>query len=173
MIRRLCGVVAATALVACRLPVGAPPAPAPAQTVVAGSPGWNPRSESATAEAVGVAGSEIRVGVGETARTANGALEVTFVGVLSDSRCPRGEACVWEGDAVVLLRLRAAEADEEAELHTAARGPRAAYVAGWRVELLDLQPSPVTGQPMHPEAYTAALRVTRGHGPDAAETATR
>lgn len=116
-------------------------------------------------------GLTIRIGLGETAQVADAGLEITFAEVLSDSRCPRGEACVWEGDAVIRLHLRAGVEAGEAVLHTASGGPGAAGIAGWHVELIDLQPVPVAGRPAPPDTYTASLVVTRGQAPEAPEIA--
>ena len=33
---------------------------------------------------------------------------IGFEAVHADSRCPKGEACVWEGDAIVLITVRSA-----------------------------------------------------------------
>lgn len=135
------------------------------------SPSRAPEKATSTAQGLPVADFTIQIGLGETARVADAAVEITFAEVLSDSRCPRGEACVWEGDAVILLHLRTGAVASEAELHTAARGPGAAGIAGWHVELLDLQPTPVAGRSTPREAYIASLRVTRGQGLEAPEFA--
>lgn len=42
-------------------------------------------------------GEELRLKVGQTAILSGESLEVSFLDVLEDSRCPRGVTCVWEG----------------------------------------------------------------------------
>lgn len=107
---------------------------------------------------------QLQVALGRTVSAANGALAVTFLEVVSDSRCPRGETCVWEGDAVLRFALRAGEERATVELHTAAREVRAAGIAGWQVELLALEPAPVSGKPAA-AAPVAQLAVRRGDAP--------
>lgn len=103
---------------------------------------------------------DIRIELGRTATVEAGALEVTFSEVTTDSRCPKGEACVWEGDAVVRVALKSAADAGTVELHTASRLSQAAAFAGWFVELVALDPVPVAGKPI-PQGYVATVRVTR------------
>ena len=107
---------------------------------------------------------QLQVALGRTVSAANGALAVTFLEVVSDSRCPRGETCVWEGDAVVRIALKSAADSGTAELHTASRLAHAAEFAGWSVTLVALDPVPIAGKPA-PQGYVATIRVTRGVAP--------
>ena len=92
-----------------------------------------------------------------------GALEIGFEAVTADSRCAKGETCVWEGDATVRVSLRHADrAKEERDLHTSPRTPDAADYAGWSIRLVTLDPFPVTGHTIPQADYVATLRVTRG-----------
>ena len=111
------------------------------------------------------AASDLRVEVGGTVVVEDGALEITFTEVASDSRCPRGETCIWEGDAVVRLAVRSGADNGALELHTSSRSARAAGFAGWSIELVALEPEPVAGKPV-PPAHVATLRVVRGEAPD-------
>lgn len=76
-------------------------------------------------------------------------VQITFVGVGQDSRCPPDVQCIWEGDAEVRLRVEA----EEVTLHThgGTRYPNSATVSGRTITLRDLTRSP----------YTATLVVTK------------
>jgi hypothetical protein len=112
-------------------------------------------------------GEAFRLGIGQSAALEDGSLEVRFEAVPSDSRCAKGEACVWEGDAVVRLDARSAAGSETIELHTSSRGPSAAGFDGWRIELLALEPPPIAGAERAP-AYVATLRVARGEAVEAA-----
>ena len=111
------------------------------------------------------AASELRLELGQTIAVDDGALEITFSEVISDSRCPKGETCFWEGDAVIRLAARSGADAGAIELHTASRGPHADVFAGWSIELLALDPTPVAGKPA-PLAYVATLRVGRGDAAD-------
>lgn len=100
--------------------------------------------------------------VGESALVESEALGLGFLGVPTDSRCPKGESCIWEGDATVRVWVqRASEARELRELHTSARGPAAASFEGWSIRLVALDPYPVTGRTVRQADYVATLQVTR------------
>lgn len=76
-------------------------------------------------------------------------VQITFVGVGQDSRCPPDVQCIWEGDAEVRLRV----GTEEVTLHThgGTQYPNSATVGGRTITLRDLTRSP----------YTATLVVTK------------
>jgi hypothetical protein len=85
---------------------------------------------------------------------------ITFERVSSDSRCPSGAKCVWEGDAVVVLRV-SSEGDGAAtlELHANPRFAQQGEAYGVRVTLERLDPYPTTERPASADAYVAHLRV--------------
>ena len=47
----------------------------------------------------------VRVRAGQSSRVNGAAFDVTFTRVAADSRCAKGETCIWEGSATVLLTL--------------------------------------------------------------------
>ena len=103
--------------------------------------------------------SEIEVRVGQTVRVAM--VAITFVGVSDDSRCPTGVTCVWEGDAIVRLRVgRDGATDEPVSLHANPRFSQEAVAAGVRLRLVRLEPYPDADRPIAPGEYRAALAVT-------------
>jgi hypothetical protein len=133
--------------------------------VLAGCAGAAGSSEPVIAAPV--AASELHLELGKTVVVEGGALEVTFSEIASDSRCPRGETCVWEGDAVVRFAVRSGAETGAIELHTSSRGARTAGFAGWRIELVALEPEPVAAKPV-PQTPVATLRVERGDATDGA-----
>lgn len=101
-------------------------------------------------------GKVFTLGVGETARLAGQEYEVTLKGVGQDSRCPEGVQCVWEGDAVVTVRITAGNAaPAEHELHTNARFATAVTVAGCELRLVALNPHPKQGVTLAADGYRA------------------
>lgn len=84
-----------------------------------------------------------RVTFGETG------IEVTFLRLAGDSRCPIGVTCIWEGDAEVRLLLDAPAAHAEVALHTTL-DPRAVDVDSYTLELVDVLPYPIEGEPADP-----------------------
>ena len=93
-------------------------------------------------------------------------LEVAFLRVLQDSRCPKNVQCVWQGDAVIQLQVKSADGGfdvVEARLPGGA-APTDTTVpwdigAGYRFRLLNLDPYPVAGVQVDSSAYVATLLV--------------
>jgi hypothetical protein len=105
----------------------------------------------------------LQLQVGEAASADRQALRIGFLSVTADSRCAKGEVCVWEGDATVRLWLqRAGGAREERELHTSSRAAHAAQYEDWWVRLVLLEPYPIAGRAIAPADYVATLQVTHG-----------
>ena len=50
-------------------------------------------------------GQEVELKPGQTASIEAEELEVKFAGVISDSRCPTGATCVWEGEVSCTLEI--------------------------------------------------------------------
>jgi hypothetical protein len=87
--------------------------------------------------------------------------------VPSDSRCPRGVTCVWEGDAVAAITVHppcykegCKAASAALELHTRL-DPRSGEGWGHRVELLSLLPYPDKDVGNDRSPYVAWVRVTK------------
>jgi hypothetical protein len=98
-----------------------------------------------------VLGQAFVVDVGESVIVAGVGLTVTYVELVTDSRCPPDVQCIWAGNATIAVRLSAAgEAPATVPLSTM-EGPTSAGYASFTVALVDLAwgPSP-----------TARLRVT-------------
>jgi hypothetical protein len=103
------------------------------------------------------------LGVGHSTVIDGVALEIGFQAVTSDSRCPKGEVCIWEGDATVCLWVQpAAGTKEDLVLHTSSKGQSTAEYGNWSIRLVALDPYPVTGRTIPQADYVATLRVTSG-----------
>lgn len=108
-------------------------------------------------------GTEFQLRVGQSALVSAANIEVGFTAVAADSRCGKGEVCVWEGDATVELWLRSADgAKEEFELHTNTKSPNSVIYEGLSIRLIGLFPQPLSGQVPAAENYIAMFQVTRG-----------
>jgi hypothetical protein len=101
--------------------------------------------------------------VGQSSRIEAESLAIGVEAVSSDSRCPKGETCIWEGDATVRIWVqRAATAKETRELHTASSKSTAAEYEGWSIRLVALTPYPLTGRTITQANYVVTLELTRG-----------
>jgi hypothetical protein len=101
--------------------------------------------------------------VGQSAHVAEANLTVGFDAVTSDSRCGKGEVCIWEGDATVVIWLRPVGVEKERhELHTSTKSPNSVIYKGFSIRLVSLFPLPLSGQTPAAEHYIATFQVTRG-----------
>lgn len=112
---------------------------------------------SSTESRSAVLGEDITLAPGERAVFAEQNLEVQFVRVIEDSRCPHDVTCVWAGEVRVQLAVRSAAGDAQLEVIA---GQSAAYDA-YSVSLLAVQPERATSAPIPASEYRATLRVER------------
>ena len=103
---------------------------------------------------------QFTIAPGETASVESTSLRVQFIRVTGDSRCPADVFCVQGGDALVHVRaMNGGAADYE--LHTGDQSQAAVTHAGFRIELVQLQPYPFSSRTIAPGDYRATLTVTR------------
>lgn len=97
---------------------------------------------------------------GEAATVAGASLQVRFVRVAGDSRCPGDAICIQGGDAIVQINVGSASGAADYELHTGDSSRGAVSHAGFRVELVSLEPYPFSSRPFSPDQYRAILKVS-------------
>lgn len=76
--------------------------------------------------------------------------------VVTDSRCPAGVSCVWEGEVVIALTLRSRGASFPILLSDHA-GP--ADANGYQLTLISVQPKPTPSGPPPISEYRVTVRV--------------
>ena len=87
---------------------------------------------------------QISIRTGETKSVNGSKLNVKFLGVVEDSRCPKGTTCIWAGNAKVSIRVwKKNQKPVELELNSTL-DPRSVEVMGYKVALAGL--SPQTGK---------------------------
>ena len=113
-------------------------------------PAANQPTASTTAD-----GSDVQLGIGETARLADGS-RLAYLRLENDSRCPPDVQCVWAGDAEIALRWQpAAGRAQDIALRTASpRGDSSARIGERSVTLVALERG---------IAPRATLRIDRAH----------
>lgn len=97
--------------------------------------------------------------VGQTRTIAGQGLNVTFDGVLSDSRCPIDVNCFWQGNAEVQVTLSKAGNPSSTVVLNTGVSPNTATYLNYEVELTDLNPDPVSTSTINPNDYVATLIV--------------
>lgn len=102
---------------------------------------------------------EFTLKVGETGKAPREQLQVEFVSVADDSRCPKGVTCVWAGNAKVLLKFSKGNSKPvEMELNTNIK-PRIIPYFGYELRLEKLDPYPEASGPINPSDYVVTLSV--------------
>lgn len=106
-----------------------------------------------------IAGKPFELKTGVTASLPNGT-RLTFEAVKEDSRCPADAQCIWAGDAVVIVVLKAPKGPPESrELHMRPSGPGITY-DDYTITLTALAPYPRAGQEIRPADYVATFVVS-------------
>jgi hypothetical protein len=108
-------------------------------------------------------GSEVKLELkaGESAVVGPEGLVVGFDGVPSDSRCPTGVLCIWEGDAVARIWTNLeSEPKETFDLHSHRSFKWKASYHGYQISLMTIAPYPHIDVPIPPGEYVASLTVT-------------
>jgi hypothetical protein len=88
-------------------------------------------------------------------------LNVQFVAVTGDSRCPADALCIQGGDAIVHIRVLDGGASSSYELHTGDSSRAAITHKQVRIALVELQPYPFSSRTIAPGEYRATLTASR------------
>lgn len=108
-------------------------------------------------------GREFKVKVGQAVTLEGAGLRLKFAGVEEDSRCPVGVACVWAGNAEVLLEVGARGAKRTLKLNTneSTRKAGEGRYRRYTVKLLELNPRPSPERKIAAGEYRATLLVVK------------
>lgn len=102
---------------------------------------------------------ELTLRVGEEVRVGGSSVRARLFRVIEDSRCPSSVVCVWEGQGVVEIGLRAGEGPVERLQLSTLLDPRSVPWRSLRVTLIRLEPAPVSTDPIPEGMYRATLRI--------------
>lgn len=107
-------------------------------------------------------GTDFTLAPGESVVVNQDALQLTFVRVTGDSRCPVNALiqCVWAGSAVIALRVVSNAGTRELPLETQA-GRDTVTIDSFLVRLVAVTPEPLTTDPIPPASYRTTMRITR------------
>lgn len=107
-------------------------------------------------------GKAFHLRAGQFAQTREAGLRVGFEGATSDSRCPKGEQCVWAGDATVRVWLQQGLGPKEPrELRAASGAAQVASALGHDLRLVRLDPYPLAGKAIASSDYVVTLTLSR------------
>ncbi|MET0534056.1 MAG: hypothetical protein ABW171_07510 [Steroidobacter sp.] len=104
---------------------------------------------------------EIPLAPGEHAAFSQQRLDLEFIRVIEDSRCPSDANCVWAGEVKlqVATRLNAAAAEQH-EITSA----RPATVGAFRIVVVQVQPEKISTREIPAEDYRVTLKVEPASG---------
>ena len=103
------------------------------------------------------ANEEFTLRIGQSADVDNAALRITFIRVVSDSRCPSDVDCIWAGNGQIEIEIRTNGNTDTVRLNTY-DGARAASAGNYRIEFLALAPIPSSTDPIEPDEYRATFK---------------
>jgi hypothetical protein len=101
---------------------------------------------------------KLKAGQQKTAKT--GRINIKFLELIEDSRCPADVNCVWAGIARIKVRLTRNGKAAEVELNTNHKDKPAIF-QGYSIGLTALTPYPTTTSKYSQSAYTATLTVSK------------
>ena len=84
----------------------------------------------------------VKVRVGQTKGANGGKLNINFISVVEDSRCPVNANCVWAGNAKIKIAVSKGKAvAKTVELNSGLK-PDSVTVYGYEIKFVDLSPHP-------------------------------
>ena len=107
-------------------------------------------------------GQEFILQVGETANIKGEKLQVKFLEVLEDSRCPKGVTCVWEGRVSCMIEITYLESLHRITLTQPGLTdwPTKESFKQYQISF-DVEPYPEAGKEIPTDGYLLVLRITR------------
>ena len=90
-------------------------------------------------------------------------LSMSFMDLVSDSRCPLNSQCMWEGQAEVEFRFMTPQGHQEFNLIKRANQPHLGFVEsqGHKVTLVEVNPEPEAGVVYEKLDYTVKLKIEK------------
>lgn len=108
-------------------------------------------------------GQEFAIKVGQTVNLESADLQLKFVAVTDDSRCPADVNCVWAGKADVALTVVHEKCGSSLTLTTlrSSQASDEGKIGDFRVKLVKLDPYPRSDRKIGASEYVATLTVTK------------
>ena len=104
---------------------------------------------------------KFQIKINQTAYIQSKNLEITLLNVTEDSRCPSDVTCIWEGGVKVLINvIEDVENPEKFTLVTSGNVEVSA-LAGYGIQLIRVDPYPISTEKIQPGDYTATFIVSR------------
>ncbi len=99
-----------------------------------------------------------QLSVNEVMASNDGKLQVVFLEVVNDSRCPEDVVCITAGNAEIRVGVETPDTQLEITLNST-DGPREQSVNSWVIRLIELHPQTRSDLQIKPEDYRLTLQV--------------
>jgi hypothetical protein len=104
---------------------------------------------------------EVKLRVAQEKTAPGTTINVKFLSVIEDSRCPEGVNCIWAGVAKIKIQVRkTGKPAKEFELNTN-QMDKSIIFEGHTIKLLTLTPYPKSGSATNAALYSATLTITK------------
>jgi len=104
-------------------------------------------------------GEVFTIGVGQSAQIPGEDMEVTFIEVIGDSRCPQNANCIWEGVASSYIKITHEGVDYSIVLNQPGLTEQASEIFIDYTLTYSLNPYPREGEEIPPKDYLLTLNV--------------
>jgi hypothetical protein len=104
-------------------------------------------------------GEQFVLAPGETVSIAGTMIRMRFEAVANDSRCALDAICIQAGDAVVVITVLDEVRSSRYELAVNQASRKSVTHRNVRIEVVELQPYPISSRPADPAAYRATFKV--------------
>ena len=102
----------------------------------------------------------VRVRINNDAMARRGRINIRFVALVEDSRCPRDVQCIHAGNARIRVRVTRGGRSQVLILNTDGQG-RSTTFAGHQFRLVGLTPEPASNIRINRNGYVATIEVSR------------
>jgi hypothetical protein len=109
-----------------------------------------------------VIGQPFSLRVNQTANIEPAGINVTFVNVTEDSRCPSDVECVWAGQVSIVVDVSAPGGNSQLDLTLSGGQSETKSFGNYSIRLVDVQPYPVSTKEISLSDYVAMLVVDSG-----------
>ena len=117
---------------------------------------------ASTADVKARLGEEISLSIGQSVAITGEDLEIRFVEVSEDSRCPKGVTCVWEGRVVAVVEITSGSSPRQLELIQPGLTEEPAEETHQEYQLtFKVEPYPEETKELAADDYTLVLIVSR------------
>ncbi|NQY05280.1 MAG: hypothetical protein HRT68_03490 [Flavobacteriaceae bacterium] len=99
-----------------------------------------------------------KIGLGETMTLTDEITQVTFLKVITDSRCPKGVTCVWAGEVEFEIEIKSGNTSEVKRMKlTGGLTPLIKEMTNLNCYALTVSPYPENGVTVDPNAYVLEM----------------